>query len=96
MPTVKVKRMGVFSLIDKVNPHGVTGGGAQRRAGDLAGDFDSALEWLNDAKSWGFLNAKFLETTDVSMVAFRRDQRFIALLDDMRDRQQEVIGSDDA
>ncbi len=61
----------------------------------FAGDFDSALEWLNDAKSWGFLNAKFLETTDVSMVAIRRDPRFISLLDDMRDRQREVIGADD-
>lgn len=35
----------------------------------------------------------FLETTDVSMVAIRGDQRFISLLDDMRDRQREVIGS---
>ncbi len=59
----------------------------------FAGDFDSALEWLNNAKSWGFLNAKFLETTDVSMVAIRQDQRFISLLGSMRDRQREVIDS---
>ena len=52
----------------------------------FAGDFDSALDWLNNAKSWGFLNAKFLETTDVSMVAIRQDQRFISLLGSMRSR----------
>jgi eukaryotic-like serine/threonine-protein kinase len=50
------------------------------------GDFDSALNWLEQAIIWGFTNHQFL-STDRYLAPLHHDARFQALMDKARRRQ---------
>ena len=54
----------------------------------LAGDMDSALEWLNRGVSWGFCNYVYLEEHTPLMKPLRDDPRFVELMAIAREKHE--------
>lgn len=52
------------------------------------GDTDEALEWLEQAISWGFTNHRFLSQHDRFLAPLRGEPRFQALMDRAREKER--------
>lgn len=54
----------------------------------LVGDTDEALQWLEQAISWGFTNHRFLSQHNRFLAPLRGDSRFQALMDRAREKER--------